>query len=43
MLSNLYPVITIALARFRLGEHLSRVQQLGAAVAIVGVIGVVAG
>ena len=43
VLSNLYPVITIALARIRLGERLAPVQRIGAAVALGGVAAVVAG
>ena len=43
VLSNLYPVITIALARIRLGERLAPVQRIGAVVALGGVAAVVAG
>lgn len=43
VLSNLYPVITIALARIRLGERLAPVQRVGAAIAILGVVAVVVG
>ena len=43
VLSNIYPVFTIALARIRLGERLARLQQVGAALAIAGTIAVVAG
>jgi drug/metabolite transporter (DMT)-like permease len=43
VLSNIYPVFTIGLARVRLGEHLLRMQQVGAGLAIAGAIAVVAG
>jgi drug/metabolite transporter (DMT)-like permease len=38
VLSSLYPVVTIALARFYLQERLQRYQQLGAAASISGVV-----
>ena len=36
VLSSLYPVVTILLARFHLGEHLSRRQIAGIAIVLVG-------
>ena len=43
VLASLYPVVTVVLARVRLGEHLSRVQRVGAVVAFAGVAAIVAG
>ena len=43
VLSSIYPVVTIGLARVRLKERLAPVQQIGAALAIAGMIAVVAG
>jgi drug/metabolite transporter (DMT)-like permease len=43
VLSTLYPVVTIALARVFLGEKLERVQQIGIAIVLGGVIAISAG
>lgn len=43
VLSSLYPVVTILLARFILGEHLALIQRLGAVIAFVGVLAIVLG
>lgn len=43
VLSSLYPVVTILLARIKLDERLSAVQRVGAALALAGVVGVVLG
>ncbi len=43
VLASLYPVVTILLARIRLGEHLALIQRLGAVVAFAGVVAIVAG
>jgi drug/metabolite transporter (DMT)-like permease len=40
VLSALYPVVTIALARFFLGERLERVQQVGIAAVLCGVVAI---
>ena len=37
-LTGMYPVVTMLLARFVLGEHLPRLGQLGVALALVGVL-----
>lgn len=37
-LTGLYPIVTMVLARFVLGEHLPRLGQLGVALAIVGIV-----
>jgi len=42
VLSSLYPVVTVVLARFREHEHLARHQQLGLALALTGVIALAA-
>ena len=39
VLGSLYPVVTVVWARFLLGERLRRVQQLGVALTVVGVVG----
>ena len=41
--ASLYPVTTLLLARFRLGERLQRVQQLGVACAMAGIVLLAAG
>jgi drug/metabolite transporter (DMT)-like permease len=38
VLSSLYPVVTVVLARFREHEHLARHQQVGLALALAGVV-----
>lgn len=43
VLASLYPVVTVLLARFRLGEHLALVQRVGAVVAFAGVVAIVVG
>ena len=42
-LSGLYPIVTMILARFVLGEHLPRLGQLGVALALVGIVLISAG
>ncbi len=37
-LTGMYPVVTMLLARFVLGEHLPRLGQLGVALALIGVL-----
>ena len=37
-LTGMYPVVTMLLARFVLGEHLPRLGQLGVALALTGVL-----
>jgi drug/metabolite transporter (DMT)-like permease len=37
-LTGMYPIVTMLLARFVLGEHLPRLGQLGVALALVGVV-----
>ncbi|HYI65442.1 MAG TPA: EamA family transporter [Candidatus Limnocylindrales bacterium] len=37
-LTGLYPIVTMILARFVLGEHLSRLGQLGVALALLGIV-----
>lgn len=43
VLASLYPVVTILLARIRLGEQLATIQRVGAVVAFAGVAAIVAG
>ena len=43
VLSSLFPVVTVALARIHLGERVTRVQEAGAVLTMVGVLGVAAG
>ena len=43
VLASLYPVVTILLARIRLGEHLSWTQRIGAVIALAGVAAIVGG
>jgi drug/metabolite transporter (DMT)-like permease len=43
VLSTLYPVVTIALARFFLGERLERVQQIGIVAVLGGVVAISVG
>lgn len=43
VLSSLFPVVTVALARLHLGERVSRIQETGAVLTMVGVLAVAAG
>lgn len=43
VLSSLYPVVTVVLARFREHEHLARHQQVGLALALAGVVALTLG
>jgi drug/metabolite transporter (DMT)-like permease len=43
VLSSLFPVVTVALARIHLGERVTRVQESGAVLTMLGVLGVAAG
>jgi len=43
VLASLYPVVTVLLARIRLGEQLGSIQRVGAVVAFAGVACIVAG
>jgi drug/metabolite transporter (DMT)-like permease len=43
VLSSLYPVATVVLARFREHEHLARHQHAGLVLALVGIVAVAAG
>jgi uncharacterized membrane protein len=43
VLSTLYPVVTIALARLYLKERIERIQQIGIAVVLCGVVAIAAG
>jgi drug/metabolite transporter (DMT)-like permease len=43
VLASLYPVVTVLLARHRLGERVHRLQELGVALTIVGIVLVSAG
>ena len=43
VLSSLYPVVTILLARIKLDERLSTVQRVGAGFALLGVVAIVLG
>ena len=42
-LIGLYPIVTMLLARFGLGEHLPRLGQLGVALAVIGIVLISAG
>jgi drug/metabolite transporter (DMT)-like permease len=42
-LVGLYPIVTLLLARYRLGEHLPRLGQLGVALAVLGIVLISAG
>ena len=43
VLSSLYPVVTILLARIKLDERLSTIQRIGAGLALLGVVAIVLG
>jgi drug/metabolite transporter (DMT)-like permease len=43
VLSSLYPVVTILLARIKLDERLSTIQRIGAGFALLGVVAIVLG
>ena len=43
VLSSLYPVVTILLARIKLDERLSTIQRVGAGLALLGVVAIVLG
>ena len=43
VLSSLFPVVTVALARIHLGERVTRVQESGAVLTMAGVLCVAAG
>jgi drug/metabolite transporter (DMT)-like permease len=43
VLSSLFPIVTVALARVHLGERVSRVQESGAVLTMAGVLAVAAG
>ncbi len=43
VLSSLFPVVTVALARIHLGERVTRVQESGAVLTMLGVLAVAAG
>jgi drug/metabolite transporter (DMT)-like permease len=43
VLSSLFPVVTVALARLHLGERVSRIQEGGAVLTMLGVLAVAAG
>jgi drug/metabolite transporter (DMT)-like permease len=40
VLSSLYPIVTIGLARVYLNEHIDRLRQAGIAAVFVGVVGI---
>jgi drug/metabolite transporter (DMT)-like permease len=43
VLSSLFPVVTVALARIHLGERVTRVQESGAVLTMLGIVAVAAG
>ena len=43
MLASLYPIVTVLLARHRLGERVHRLQELGVALTLAGIVLVSAG